>query len=141
MPCLINYNNEYNIIETVFSGIVVYEDIIQMFYDIREVAAANNCYLWLHDFSGAERRMTTMEVFQLPKKFSEIFKETNLNLYAIKRAIVGAKDMPDFLFASNVSYNIGLYLEAFDSREAGIKWLKSLGDKNSRPALKYASRY
>jgi hypothetical protein len=89
-----------------------------------QVAAHNNACLFLSDYSEAQMRLSTLDVYGLPKTFVDTAAALGLNPYRLKRAIIPSQRSDDFRFYENVSANRGQSaVRIFKDPGEAKKWL------------------
>ena len=120
------FNKEIGIVETKLDGVITFNEVRNVISESTALAKEYKCYLWLTDYCEATSQLSTMEIYDLPKLFSEAASLLNINVFQIKRAIVISKDKANYHFAQNVSKNRGQSLELFDDIEKARNWLKSI---------------
>jgi len=123
MTCKVYYDEKLHVIENLFTGIVKYDELVQMFYDVTELAIQKKCYSWIHDFSNAERQITQAELYKSPKMLSTIVDRLGDNKKSLKRAIVGKQHMLDLKFAVKIYTDLGFVVQAFDNIDHARDWI------------------
>lgn len=101
MPHISAYNPELGIIETKYSGIVTFKEIIEFSSEIILNAKEIDCYLTLGDYSEAEVEITTLEIYRMPKIIAEQVVPLGVHPHKFKRAFVIAEHMKDFYFGED----------------------------------------
>ena len=117
------FNAEQGIIETKLEGTVHFEEVRDLVADSTALAREHGCYLWLTDYSEAQPELSTIEIYDLPKLFSDAANSLNVQVFQIKRAVVVSRDHASYPFARTVSQNRGQSLELFDDIEKARSWL------------------
>ncbi|MGE5027430.1 MAG: hypothetical protein ACM3JK_03055, partial [Betaproteobacteria bacterium] len=92
------YNSDLGIVEIKFHENVTWEEVREILWQSAQVAKEQKCFLFLSDFREATLKLSTLELFGLPKILSETFASSEISTYKIKRAFVVAKDLKDYSF-------------------------------------------
>lgn len=119
------FNIGTGIIETKLEGFITFNEVKEVISKSTILAKENNCYLWLTDYGETTPSLSTMEIYSLPKLFSEAATSLNISVFHIKRAIVISKSKADFPFAKTIALNRGQSLDLFDDIETARNWLKN----------------
>ncbi len=117
------YNAESQLIETKFEGIVAFKDVKEIVSKIAQVAKEHNCFLCLSDYRDAELKLTTSEIYNLPKLLSDITALYGLCATAFKRAVVARMGLEDFHFFETVTLNNMQNARLFHDLAEAEKWL------------------
>jgi len=80
-------------------------------------------FLILNDMREAVMKLSTLEIYELPKLMSEASASSGLKMYNIKRAFVAATDLDDYKFFETVTANRGQYAKLFFDIDEAKKWL------------------
>ena len=123
MSYTITHNSEAHVIETKVQGILAWDDARQIISNIIQVAKENNCFLCLSDYREAEIRLTTLEIYDVPKIISDISASQGLRAQDFKRAIIVKRDLKDFHFFETVTLNSGQNAKLFQDIDEAKKWL------------------
>jgi len=125
MPHSIVYNSETRmIISKIYSDLTLAEakEIISEF---AAIVKEKDCTMLLNDYRQARVKLSTLEIYEAPKLYADIFALSGLSLYHIKRALVVAEDLRDYEFFETVSFNQGQYVKVFKDSTKAREWLLS----------------
>ena len=64
-----------------------------------------------------------MEIFEVPQLLQDTFASFGLNVRRLRRAVVAAADLEDYLFYETVAFNRGQYAKVFTDIEEARKWI------------------
>ncbi|NUN68194.1 MAG: hypothetical protein HUU02_00615 [Bacteroidetes bacterium] len=78
---------------------------------------------WLNDLSNAEDRLTTLDIYDLPKYMEELRKTTGVPIHNIRIAVVVQSRTSEHLFAEMVSANRGQNIRVFLDQPSAREWL------------------
>jgi len=81
--------------------------------------------LLLNDYREAKVKLSTLEIYEAPKIYADIFALSGLSIYNITRALVVAEDLRDYLFFETVSFNLGQHAKVFKDITEAREWLLS----------------
>ncbi|MBI3125798.1 MAG: hypothetical protein HYZ10_15485 [Ignavibacteriales bacterium] len=123
MPHISAYNPEIGIIETKYSGIVTFNEIVEFSSEVILTAIENDCFLTLGDYSEAEVEITTLEIYKMPKIIADKIAPLGIHPHKFKRAFVIAEHQKDFYFFETVTLNSGQNAKIFRTVEDARNWL------------------
>ena len=124
MTHTIIYNPETHTVEIGLQGDIYFEEIKLMYSQALQTAKDNDTFLFLSDFREAAIRLSTMEIYQLPRLLADITASIGLSPYKLKRAIISSQRLEDFHFYETVSSNRGQSpVKIFQDAEEAKKWL------------------
>jgi diguanylate cyclase (GGDEF)-like protein/PAS domain S-box-containing protein len=123
MSHVTTFNSELHIIETKVKGIFTAFDCDSLMREVAQTSQETKCLSWLGDFSEAAIAMPAMEIYELPKKSLQTAKSFGINIYQLKRAIVGNSTLSDLQFHEIVSIDRGHPVRFFSTFEKAIGWL------------------
>jgi hypothetical protein len=95
MTHTIIYNQDTQTIEIKFQGDITFNEVIELYSESAKVVKQQNCFVFLSDYTDATMKLSTFEIYDLPRMLSEIFTASEISVHKIKRALVVAKDLKD----------------------------------------------
>ena len=123
MPHFCAYNPELGIIETKYSGVVTFNEIVEFSSEVILKAKEHDCFLTLGDYSKAHVEITIFEIYKLPKIIAEKIAPFGIHPHKFKRAFVIAEHMKDFYFFETVTLNSGQNAKIFRTVDEARNWL------------------
>jgi len=69
------------------------------------------------------RKLSILQIYELPDRTKNIFTSFGINVLLYKRANVVAKDLDDYIFHENVMVNRGQNEKVFTDIDKAKKWL------------------
>jgi hypothetical protein len=125
MQYSIVYNSEIHIIEARIYGDVVLSQVKELIAEYAVNAKEKGCTLILSDYREATIKLSTIEIYEMPKILTETFALSGLSIHHIKRALVVAKELKEYLFFETVTFNRGQYAKIFKDITEAREWLLS----------------
>ena len=125
MPHTVTYNSETHVVETKASGNLTLDEAKELISDIGQVCVENNCFLCLSDYREATLKLSTLDIYSIPRLLSKILASMGLPANRVKRAVVVAKNIEDFEFYETVTLNSGQNIKLFQDMDEAKKWLLS----------------
>jgi hypothetical protein len=125
MAHTIVYNPDTRVIEIKFRGDITLEEVKKLYSESLRVAKQENCFLFLSDYRDASMKLSTLEIYDLPKILSSIFTAAEVPAYHLRRALVVAKDQKDYRFFETVTSNSGQTARIFQDVAEAQKWLSN----------------
>ena len=119
----ITYNSDLGIVEIKFQENVTWKEVKEILWQSGQIAKEQNCFLFLSDFREATMKLSTLELYELPKILSETFASSEIPAHKLKRAFVVAKDLKDYSFFETVNVNRGYRHKMFQDISEAKKWL------------------
>lgn len=123
MPHTVIYNSELHIVESKLQGEMTLGEVEEIITKIAKTAKENDCRLIFTDFREVSRKLSMLEIYELPHRTKNIFTSVGMNVLLYKRANVVAKDLDDYVFHENVMVNRGQNEKVFTDIEKAMKWL------------------
>ncbi|NOT05352.1 MAG: hypothetical protein HOP27_12205 [Anaerolineales bacterium] len=123
MPHTIIHNSEADVIEIKIQGDLTLSVVKEIVSEAIHVAKEQNCFLILNDMSEATIKLSTFEIYDVPKIMSDMVASSGLNMYKLKRAFVAAKDLKDYKFFETVTVNRAQRAKFFFDIDEARKWL------------------
>lgn len=96
MPHTIIYNSEIHIIESKFQKDLTFSEVKEFISEGARIAKENDCALFLTDYREVNLKLSTLEIYEVPKLMQDTFASTGFNARQLKRAIVVAKKSKRF---------------------------------------------
>ena len=123
MPHNVTYNSELHMVESKYQGDVTLNEIKEHILEIIKVAKEQNCFFLLNDFREATMRLSTFDIYELPKIISGITTSSEIPVYKFKRALVVKKDLRDYDFFETVTANNAQRNKLFQDIDKAREWL------------------
>ena len=123
MPHTVIYNPEANIIESKFQGDLTFNEVKEFISEGALIAKEKDCTLFLTDYREVRLKLSSLEIYEVPKLMENRFASLGLNARRLRRAIVVAKDLKDYLFYETVAINSGQCAQVFYDIDQAKKWL------------------
>ena len=117
------YNSELHIVEAKLQGDMTLGEVQEIISKIAKIAKEKDCRLILSDFREVSRKLSILEIYELPDRIKTIFTSFDINVLQYKRANVVAKDLGDYVFHENVMVNRGQNEKVFTDIDQAKKWL------------------
>ena len=105
MTYSVRYNPTYQIIEAQFQGDLTLQSTEDFAAAILKASKEYDCSLVLNDLREAQLKLSTFEIYDLPKMISKLAMEQGVEIYKLKRAFVGPKGAQNLNFFETVSVN------------------------------------
>lgn len=126
MSHTIIYNPETHIVEIKIQGDLTLNIVKEIVSEVAQVAKEQNCFLILNDMREVVMKLSTLEIYELPKIMSDTSRASGLMMYKFKRAFVAAKDLEDYKFFETVTANRAQYAKLFFDMGEAKKWLSGI---------------
>jgi hypothetical protein len=123
MTHIILYNPDTQMIEIKFQGDITFNEVKELYSESAQIAKQQNCFVFLSDYSDATMKLSTFEIYDLPRVLSEIFAKSGISAHQLKRALVVAKDLKDYTFFETVTSNHGQLSKIFHDVAEAREWL------------------
>ena len=124
MPHTTICNPDTGIIEIKGEGNITLTEIKEIYAEATDISAKTGALLFLSDYSEATVKLSTIDIYELPKFLVHIAESVGVNAYKFKRAMIPSKDAESFQFYETVTTNRGqLNIRLFQSVEAAREWL------------------
>jgi hypothetical protein len=123
MPHTIIYNSELHIVESKLQGDMTLGEVEEIITKTAKIAKEKDCRLICTDFREVSRKLSMLQIFELPDRIKNIFTSFGMNVGLYKRANVVAKDLDDYIFHENVMVNRGQNEKVFTDIDKAKKWL------------------
>jgi hypothetical protein len=117
------YNSELHIVESKLQGDMTLGEVEEIVTEIAKIAKEKDCRLILTDFREVSRRLSILQIYELPGLIKNIFTSFDIQVGLYKRANVVAKDLDDYVFHENVMVNRGQTEKLFTDIDKAKKWL------------------
>jgi len=125
MSHTIIYNSETHVIESKFNGDLNFEEVKEFISAGALISRENNCPFFLSDYREVKLELSTMDIYEVPQLLQDIFASFGLNVRRLRRAVVAAADLEDYLFYETVAFNRGQYAKVFTDVDEARKWLST----------------
>lgn len=117
------YNSELHIVESKLQGDMTLGEVKEIVTKIAKMAKEKESRLILTDFREVSRKLSIIQIYELPGLVKNIFNSFGIHVGLYKRANVVAKDLEDYGFHENVMVNRGHTEKLFTDIEKARKWL------------------
>ena len=117
------FNSETKTIEAKMIGDLTFCGTKELITQLAQMAKENNCNLLLNDFNEAIIKLSTFEIYELPKIMLDTFTSVGLNVRLMKRALIVKKDLQDYTFYETVTKNSGQNAKIFNDIDEAKEWL------------------
>ena len=125
MTHTIIYNPETNVIESKFQGVLIVDEVKKFISEGALISKEKNCRFFLSDYREVRLNHSTMDIYEVPQLLQDIFASFGLNVRRLRRAVVAAEDLEDYLFYETVAFNRGQYAKVFTDMDEARKWLST----------------
>ncbi|MFH1313191.1 MAG: hypothetical protein ABIJ00_08170 [Candidatus Eisenbacteria bacterium] len=119
----VRYDEELRLTEIVYRGKVNTSALKKGAAEAAQVARDHDCFLILIDCRESALSLSTMDIYDLPKKFSHVLSKLGLEVRRFKRALVVPNDMVEYSFLETVSQNRGQNAMIFRDIDEAKAWL------------------
>ncbi len=126
MTHTITYNPDMFTLEIKCQGDIALNEIKEIYIESTQVAKKHNCRLVFSDYCEATIKLSTTEIYDLPKILSSILSPSEIPVYELKRALVVAKNLEDYRFFETVTSNRGQHTKIFRDVAEAKKWLSNI---------------
>jgi hypothetical protein len=123
MPFTVTFNSNEDVICIKLHGEINLLSVIQIATEVAHTAKKHDSFRILNDAREASVKLSTLEIVQLPKVFSEILAEMGIQINKFRRAIIVSNYMDDFTFFETVSMNRGQNVMLFREMKEAREWL------------------
>jgi hypothetical protein len=117
------YNSESHIVEAKLQGNMTLSEVDEIIAKTAKIAKEKDCRFILNDFREVSRKLSILEIYELPDRIKTIFTSFGMNVWFYKRANVVAKDLDEYIFHENVMVNRGQKEKMFTDIDKAKKWL------------------
>jgi len=98
MPHTVFYDSELGMVESELQGEMTLGEVEEIITKIAQLAKEKDCRLIFTDFRGVSRKLSILQIYELPDRIKNIFATFDMNVLLYKRANVVAKDLDDYIF-------------------------------------------
>lgn len=123
MTHIVIYNSELHIVESRLQGDMTLGEVDEIITKTAKIAKENDCRLIFNDFREVSRKLSILQIYELPDRIRTIFTSFGINVGLYKRANVVAKDWDEYIFHENVMVNRGQKEKVFTDMDEAKKWL------------------
>ena len=123
MSYTVIYNSELHIVESKLQGDMTLGEAEEIITKIAKTAKEHDCRLIFTDFREVSRKLSILQIYELPDCTKNIFTSFGINVLLYKRANVVADDLDDYVFHENVMVNRGQNEKVFTDIDKAKKWL------------------
>ena len=123
MPHTIIYNSELHIVESKLHGDMTSGEVDEIITKTAKIAKEKDCRLIFTDLTEVSRKLSILEIYELPDRIKTIFTSFGIHVSLYRRANLVAKDWDDYFFHENVMVNRGQNEKVFTDIEKARKWL------------------
>lgn len=101
------YNSELHIVQSKLQADMTLSEVDEIVTQTATIAKEKDCRLILTDFREVSRKLSILEIYELPDPIRTIFTSFGMYISLYKRANVAAKDWDEYIFHENVMVNRG----------------------------------
>jgi hypothetical protein len=123
MPHAVVYNGETHAIESRIQGDLTMKDIRELLDEYVRLAKENDCVLILNDYREATVKLSTVEIYGIPRLYADAFASAGIDPYRLRRALVISKDTRDYHFYEIVASNKAQNVRVFTNMDEAREWL------------------
>jgi hypothetical protein len=123
MTHIVIYNSQLHIVESRLQGDMRLGEVDEIITKTAKIAKENDCRLIFNDFREVSRKLSILQIYELPDRIRTIFTSFGINVGLYKRANVVAKDWDEYIFHENVMVNRGQKEKVFTDMDEAKKWL------------------
>ncbi len=123
MTHTVTFNAELNIVETKVQGDLWPAEAKALTSEIAQAVIQHNCCLCLSDYRQAVLRLSTLDLYEIPKSITKLLKAADIPANKLRRALVVSNKAEDFHFFETVSLNDGQLAKVFQDRDQALSWL------------------
>ena len=117
------YNPEEHVLESRFQGDLTLTEVKAFISEAGSIAIEKDCTLFLTDYREATLKLSTLEIYEVPKIMQKTFSSSTNSVHLLRRAVVAAKDLGDYRFYETVTANAGQKARLFHDVDEAKKWL------------------
>lgn len=123
MSHTIVYNPETHSVNLEVQGNVTFDYIKEMLEQTTRIVKENNARRLLHDYRKAQWKLSTSEIYELPRIALEAYASIGINATSLERMAVVAKDFEDARFLETVFVNTGQHVRVTYDIDEAMKWV------------------
>lgn len=123
MTHIVIYNSELHIVESRLQGDMTLGEVDEIITKTAKIAKENDCRLIFNDFREVSRKLSILQIYELPDRIRTIFTSFGTHIWLYKRANVVTNDWDEYIFHENVMVNRGQNEKVFTDIEKARKWL------------------
>jgi hypothetical protein len=123
MSHTIAYDSDAHIVEITIQGQLFLNEVKDIYSEAILIAREEGCSRFLSDYRQATIRLSTLELYELPKILAEVITPLGYSPVTLKRALVVARDLEDYRFFETVTVNSGQNTKIFQNINEAEAWL------------------
>jgi hypothetical protein len=123
MSHTIIYNPETHSVNIKVQGNVTFDYIKEMLEQTTLVVKENNARCLLHDYRKAQWKLSTSEIYELPRIAFDAYASIGINALSLERVAVVAKNFKDARFLETVFVNTGQHVKVTYDIDEARKWV------------------
>jgi hypothetical protein len=123
MSHTIIYNPETHSVNIEVQGNVTFDYIKEMLEQTTLVVKENNARCLLHDYRKAQWKLSTSEIYELPRIAFDAYASIGINALSLERVAVVAKNFKDARFLETVFVNTGQHVKVTYDIDEARKWV------------------
>lgn len=120
------YNSELHIVESKLQGDMTLVEVDEIVTKTAKLAKEKDCRLIFIDFREVSRKLSILQIYELPDRIKTIFTSLGTDVSLYRRANIVAKDLDDYIFHENVMVNRGQNEKVFTDIDEAKKWLMDI---------------
>ncbi len=119
----VHYAEETNQVTGCVSGNIDRETLVEYSQKVKKAVSQHDCRRFLNDLRGAELKLSTMDLYEIPDKSQSIFSSTGTQ-GVWRRAILASRNLADYRFFESIARGRGHNVKVFTDSNEAMKWLK-----------------
>lgn len=123
MKFTITYNPTKDVIEASIQGEITMEDVKTVLFEACQLINTHGCYRCITDCREAHLKLSTLEIYTVPRLSPIKIGPEEIHLNRLKRAILVSQDSEDFHFYETAALNTGQRVKVFRDPEEAWDWL------------------
>ncbi len=135
------YNSELHIVESKLQGDMTLDEVKEIVAKIAQLAKEKDCRLIFTDLREVSRKLSILQIYELPDRTKNIFTSFGINVFLYKRANVVARDLDDYIFHENVMVNRGQNEKLFTDIDQAKEWLMKTNAAQQSRLFPCSDRY
>lgn len=121
----ISFDETAMILLVKYQGAIQLQDLQNGLEEAVQYILEHQVFRVLIDCREMEAPPPTLELYELPETFSNIFSKHGLDLRKMRRALLVKMKTDTFSFIENVAVNRGYWVKVFDDEGEAREWLSN----------------
>ncbi len=127
------YNAQKDVIEASVQGEIAMGDVKMILNEVCQLISEHNCYRCITDCREARLKLSTLEIYTVPRLSPVQIGQNEIHLNRLRRAILVSQDSEDFHFYETAALNTGQRVKVFRDTEEAWAWLSPAPNKPITP--------